>query len=255
MRRSRITLSIAALLGAVFFVSTAAEARRHSAPQRISYGPAVDVAAIPAYPFEAERTPRASRRTGNGASGVARTVRLSPDDRKPARNPSLADPMGDAGRTPDRAPEAGTVAGVVRSHKTGATARVSPSFAPVAQAVVDALEARGAVIRFMGGYRRGPCANYSLHPCGYAIDLCQTRRGVVDPRCNMPSRAAENEIARAHGAYSGGEWCNQDRGHIQKLATASKCGSNLYAAVGKFKAKKVASRHHRRQHYASLRRW
>lgn len=138
--------------------------------------------------------------------------------------------------------------GIVRSHKTGATARVSPRFAPIAQAVVDAMEAAGATIKFMGGYRPGPCSPASLHPCGLAIDLCQLARGVVDRRCNMPSRSAENAIARANGAFSGGEWCNQDRGHIQMLNTAGRCGQTLYSAVGKFKAAQHA--HHRHPHYA-----
>lgn len=129
--------------------------------------------------------------------------------------------------------------GIVRSAKTGATAHVAARFAAKAQAVIDDLEQHyGATIKFMGGYRPGPCASWSLHPCGLAIDLCQLGRGVVDPRCHMPSRAIEIEVARRHGAWSGGEWCNQDRGHIQAEETAARCGHNLYAAVSEFKAKR-----------------
>lgn len=129
--------------------------------------------------------------------------------------------------------------GIVISHKTGATARVAVSFAAKAQAVVDDLEQNhGAVIRFMGGYRRGRCASWSLHPCGLAIDLCQTARGRVDPRCHMPSRSVEIQVARAHSAYSGGVWCNQDRGHIQSRETAASCGQTLYSAVATFKSKR-----------------
>lgn len=141
--------------------------------------------------------------------------------------------------------------GIVRSRKTGATARVSPRFAPIAQAVVDDLENNhGASIRFMGGYRKGPCWSGGLHPCGLAIDLCQTARGVVDRRCNLPSRSVEALVAAAHGALSGGVWCNQDRGHIQLGQTAGACGSNLYASVGEFQARKRHARHHHRR-YAS----
>lgn len=124
--------------------------------------------------------------------------------------------------------------GVVRSHKTGAIARVSPKFAPKFQAYIDDLEAAGARIRFMGGYRKGPCWSGGLHPCGQALDVCQTRRGVVDPRCNLPGRAAIARIAESHGLFEGGQWCHSDYGHVQTRVTASRC-SNLYSAVAKFK--------------------
>lgn len=142
--------------------------------------------------------------------------------------------------------------GIVRSRKTGATARVSPRFAPIAQAIVDELERGGAAIRFMGGYRSGKCWAGGLHPCGLAIDLCQTARGVVDPRCKMPSRAVEARVAAAHGALSGGVWCNQDRGHVQLGQTAGACGRNLYAAVSSYQAK-VRRHHGKRVRYAARR--
>ncbi len=140
----------------------------------------------------------------------------------------------------ERRVEAPTIgSGNVVSHKTGATAHVAAKFAAIAQAVVDDLEQNyGAAIKFMGGFRRGHCSSSSLHPCGLAIDLCQTARGVVDPRCHIPSRAVEIKVAQAHGAFSGGVWCRQDRGHIQNQETAARCGSNLYAAVAKFKTER-----------------
>jgi len=128
----------------------------------------------------------------------------------------------------------------IRSHKTGATAQVSAKFAATAQAIIDDLENNyGAAIRFMGGYRKGHGSIRHMHPWGLALDLCQYARGVVDRRCHLPSPAIEAKVARAHGAQSGAEWCNGDRGHIQAQVTAAPCGSR-YAS---------AKRHHR--HYAS----
>ena len=45
---------------------------------------------------------------------------------------------------------------IVRRHKTGATAHVSPTYAPRFQSYIDDIEATGAKVEFMGGYRRGP---------------------------------------------------------------------------------------------------
>ena len=126
--------------------------------------------------------------------------------------------------------------GVVRSGKTGATARVSPSYAPAFQGYVNELETQGASIRFMGGYRHGRCASYSLHPCGKALDICQVSRGRVDARCHLPGRQAIAAIAERHGLFEGGRWCQSDYGHVQVGATAAACGPNSYAS---------ARRHHR----------
>lgn len=125
--------------------------------------------------------------------------------------------------------------GVVRSHKTGATARVSPQHSAKFQAYIDDLESGGAVIRFIGGYRRGHCWSGGLHPCGKALDVCQLSRGRVDARCNLPGRARLALIAAKHGLFEGGLWCHHDYGHAQVGVTAGACGSNLYAAVSKYK--------------------
>ena len=137
--------------------------------------------------------------------------------------------------------------GIVRSAKTGATAHVAARFAAVFQSYVDALEAAGATVRFMGGYRPGPCASWSEHPCGKALDVCQLARGVVDARCHLPGRATMIAIANRLGLQEGGEWCSSDRGHAQIDRTAARCGQNLYSAVAAFKAKHT--RHHH-IHYA-----
>jgi len=126
--------------------------------------------------------------------------------------------------------------GIVRSGKTGATASVSPRYAPAFQGYVNELESQGASIQFMGGYRHGRCASYSLHPCGKALDICQFARGRVDARCHLPGRRAIAAIAERHGLFEGGQWCQSDYGHVQVGTTAAACGPNSYAS---------ARRHHR----------
>src|SRR5262245_9422684 len=83
--------------------------------------------------------------------------------------------------------------GVVRSNKPGATARVGIAHVARFQAYIDDIEAHGGTVRFMGGMRRGKCWSGGMHPCGKALDVCQTGRGRVDPRCHLPSR---HELAR-----------------------------------------------------------
>ena len=104
----------------------------------------------------------------------------------------------------------GNGAGSVVSHKTGATARVSPQYAAKFQGYIDAIETAGGVVRFMGGIRRGKCWSGGMHPCGRALDVCQLGRGRVDPRCHLPSRHELGRIAAAHGLFEGGQWCHSD---------------------------------------------
>jgi hypothetical protein len=216
------------LTTSAFLISTAAQARPLAKPMGGNI-PVTQFCGLLVCPSDANGTPAA----------VAEPVRLRGKRLKGHAG-------GPTNRSASQRPPNGE-SGVVRSGKTGATARVSPRFQPIAQAVVDDLEARGATIRFMGGYRKGPCWPGGLHPCGLAIDLCQTARGIVDRRCNLPSRAVEASVAAAHGALSGGIWCHQDRGHIQLGQTAGACGGNLYAAVREYQAKRHAPgrRHHR----------
>lgn len=135
--------------------------------------------------------------------------------------------------------------GRVVSHKTGATANVSTKYAAQFQAYIDDLEASGAAVSFMGGYRRGVCSSRHLHSCngGEALDVCQLSRGRVDPRCRLPGRAEIAKIAERHGLFEGGRWCSSDYGHAQARISAGDCGRNLYAAVEKFKRQKRHTRH------------
>ena len=107
--------------------------------------------------------------------------------------------------------------------RAGATATVSPRYAGEFQAFINDLEAHGATIKFMGGYRAGVCGQANKHACGMALDVCQYARGVVDRRCNLPGRAEISRIARAHGLFSGGDWCSSDSGHVEAGGSVA-CG-------------------------------
>lgn len=120
--------------------------------------------------------------------------------------------------------------GIVTSHKTGAKARVGAHFAAMFQAYIDDLESNhGAIIRNMGGIRRGHCGSASLHPCGKALDVCQLSRGRVDSRCHLPDRQEIAKVAAAHGLFEGGRWCHSDYGHAQVGLTAADCGTTFAA--------------------------
>lgn len=211
MPRSTLAAIIAAVL--LIAISPAQAKPKHTRHQATAAQPRafVDVAAIPAY-GTAEVAPTVSRR---------------------------AHPMGRKHIAPSRGPFIASGGGIVRSAKTGATARVSPKYAALFQAYINDLESQGAVVYYMGGYRRGPCANYSLHPCGMALDVCQDRRDKVSGlrNCHLPSRSQLARTAASHGLFEGGQWCHGDMGHVQVGTTASACGRNLYAAVGEFQAK------------------
>jgi hypothetical protein len=143
-------------------------------------------------------------------------------------------PAPDASGNSDNAKDTATAvqkrlpAGVIMSRKTGARARVGVAYAARFQAYVDDLETNhGARVLFMGGIRPGRCSPSSEHPCGKALDVCQRRRGVVDPRCNLPGRVTLGRIAASHGLFEGGLWCNSDYGHAQIDVTAAACGDRI----------------------------
>ena len=121
----------------------------------------------------------------------------------------------------------GNTAGVVISARTGARAHVGIAYAARFQAYIDDLENNyGARVRFMTGIRSGRCSISSEHPCGKALDVCQLRRGVVDPHCNLPGRVVLGQIAASHGLFEGGLWCDSDYGHAQIGITAAACGDH-----------------------------
>lgn len=214
--RFMAALTFAVLTSVAVTSSVQAKHYKHYAkadpgPRAGRQGQQIDIAALPAYPTE---------QTNVG--------------------PQQPLPMGRKHIAPPASP---SVAGIVRSAKTGATAHVSPKYASQFQAYINDLEAQGASIYYMGGYRKGPCANYSLHPCGMALDVCQDRRDHVSglTNCHLPGRTQLARTAAAHGLFEGGQWCRGDMGHVQVGTTAAPCGKNLYAAVGEFQAR---SKHH-----------
>ena len=103
--------------------------------------------------------------------------------------PELKATIATAQHQPSALDANGNTAGIVISGKTGARARVGVAYAARFQAYIDDLETNhGARVLFMGGIRPGRCSISSEHPCGKALDVCQVRRGAVDPRCNLPGR-------------------------------------------------------------------
>lgn len=143
----------------------------------------------------------------------------------------------------------GNTAGLVISHKTGARARVGVAYASRFQSYIDDLESNhGARVLFMGGLRPGRCLPESQHPCGKALDVCQLSRGRVDPRCNLPGRAALAGIATAHGLFEGGRWCQSDYGHAQVGVTAAACGDSPIRIVGRTTRESPADESHREYH-------
>lgn len=238
----RITLAALAVTTIAF--SAPAEARHHRSAQ---FDPTFDAAAAPAYPMGRQaRAHHARSRAAARRAAAHRTVRHSQEGGEARPGPANGETTG---------------SGVVRSRKTGATARVSPQYFGLFQAYVDDLEAAGAVVRFMGGYRPGRCWSGGMHPCGKALDVCQYARGVVDRRCNLPDEPVMAKIAERNGLFEGGLWCHGDRGHAQVGVSAAPCGGNLYAAVERFKAGNAAAttgevilasarNRHKRRHYA-----
>jgi len=156
-----------------------------------------------------------------------------PQQAKPQQQPEPAQPIQQA-QGPQVQPQQPYVLdangnkGIVISHKTGARARVGVAYAARFQAYIDDLENNhGARVLFMNGIRPGRCSPASEHPCGKALDVCQRRRGVVDPRCNLPTRVALGRIATTHGLFEGGRWCNSDYGHAQVGVTAAACSERF----------------------------
>lgn len=134
--------------------------------------------------------------------------------------------------------------GLIRSKKTGATARVAAKYRGKFQAYINAIEAEGGAVHYMGGIRQGRCSiPVSKHPCGMALDVCQDSRGRVSgvKNCRLPKPARLAQIAARFGLIEGGVWCSSDYGHaeIRTSRQAEGCGRNLYAAMARFKQQRA----------------
>lgn len=184
---------------AALFIASPAEAHRsyRTAP---SVAPKIDVAAIPAYPIE------------QSTKGYRHTRQIGTRARKAVREASA--PIQAEQANPGPRP---LDSGVIRSEKTGATARVDSAYQAKFQALLDDFEAHGATVYYMGGRRPGHCSLGSQHPCGWAVDFCQDYRGHVSGArdCNLPRPAEFHALVRAHGLYDGSVWCSTDYGHVQ----------------------------------------
>lgn len=181
-----------------------------------------------------ESPPRAAGRAASDATKASRTTRHSGQSHKAHPEPSLA---------------VSAPSGIVRSGKTGATARVAARYAARFQAYIDDLEAHGARVYYMGGIRPGHCSEGSQHPCGKALDVCQDWRGHVSAArdCNLPGPVEMAAIARSHGLFEGGVWCrNPDYGHAQVDRTGSECVARGTSGHGTTKI--VSARRHHRHH-------
>lgn len=140
--------------------------------------------------------------------------------------PRTARHSGRSRKTHQRASLAVLGPGIVRSRKTGATARVAARYAARFQAYVDDLEAHGAEVFYMGGIRPGRCSAASQHPCGSALDVCQDWRGHVSGArdCHLPRPPEMAVIAARNGLEEGGQWCRSpDYGHAQVVKTGTIC--------------------------------
>jgi len=168
-----------------------------------------------------------------GAGFTEATIEVMKTTTFAATPTPVARPLGAGGNKLD---------GIVMSAKTGARARVGVAYAARFQAYIDDLEKNyGARVLFMGGIRPGRCAPESEHPCGKALDVCQMRRGVVDPRCNLPGRVVLGQIAAAHGLFEGGRWCHSDYGHAQIDVTAPACGDSPIYIVRQMKPRDIGA--------------
>jgi len=205
MTHSRIALAV--LAAATILTLTAPADARRATKAHAGAMPVFDVAAVPAYP-----TAEMPGHTGHAARGGATKASRTGD--RSAREAGASQEGSNGGSV------------VVRSAKTGATARVSPKWSRVFQAYVDDLEAHGAVIHYMGGIRPGRCSPASQHPCGSALDVCQDYRGHVSGArdCNLPGPVEMAAIAARHGLSEGSTWCGSpDYGHAQAIPTGTTC--------------------------------
>lgn len=134
--------------------------------------------------------------------------------------------------------------GIVRA-ASGATAHVASSATAAFQCVINALEAQGYPVKFMGGYANGGHIRHSLHYSGLALDVNQLARGVTRP--SMPSN--EISLANSCGLVSGAQWANNDSGHFQLGGYAGN-GRTHYASRRHYRH--YASRRHHNTRYAYM---
>jgi hypothetical protein len=118
--------------------------------------------------------------------------------------------------------------------RSGATACVAYAAASAMQGFVNALEATGYRIDFMGGWRsHGSCRRCDMHPRGLAIDINQIGRNRVTRRFPPGVTALAERYGLLHGAI----WPHADTGHFELLSASP----SRYARGEKFGAYALAS--------------
>ena len=240
MSYARITL--AALAVATIAFSAPAEARHHPASQH--NGRMIDAAAAPAYPItHYARTANAPRQPRHRRVAAERRHHRPHE----ASHATSRRSYGESGMA------------TVRS-ANGGVAHVAALAVAKFQALIDRLEAEGAKVFYMGGWRPGRCSLGRQHPCGWALDVCQDYRGHVSGAkdCNLPKPAEFHQIVRSLGLYDGSVWCNGDYGHVQlkdsggcNVAAHGSWGSGtvrLATMTGEMRTVSARRHHHRRQY-------
>lgn len=191
-------------------------------------------------------------------SRTKRTHHAAAPAKKVAEAPAEKKPEASGGKPPTEK----TGWETIKSKATGAHTRVAAKYADRFQAYIDALEADGAKIYYLGGERPGEACNPPRHKhgCGWALDVCQDwRDGVNHARdCNLPTRARMIQLARDAHLLEGGSWCNPDRGHVEVITPGSATGcfdpfGRLAAKREKADALKVVQLAARRVHLADAR--
>lgn len=231
------TLRIAATTFAVLLLSGIAEAKRNRAPRDVitcgQHGCSDWFKSAPgAAPHDAEAH---GRRHSPRRPRTARGKNSSPPRAMQIDKPQEYAVVGPNGQLEKRESHEAK-RGIIRSAKTGATARVSPKHAAAFQSYINDLEAMGAKIYYMGGYRNGRCSAGSQHPCGSALDVCQDSRGRVSGArdCHLPGPAAMAAAAARRGLHEGSVWCRRpDYGHVQAIKTGSTCSARGWVGDGK----------------------
>lgn len=158
--------------------------------------------------------------------------------------PNVVNPPAPAPGTPPTPTGRSAITGeqlVTISTASGKRVTVSAAAANDFKGFLDALEAKGAPIGYVGGYGVRKIAGtnaWSEHSKGQAIDMGSMRgRDQIDPalRAWINSHPAEwRELLARYHMRSGGDWRNPDLGHVEwkaSEAASSAAGAAVSAAM------------------------
>ena len=74
------------------------------------------------------------------------------------------------------------------------------------------------------------------------VALGRSRRGVVDPRCNLPGRVVPGQMPPRTVSLKAGAWCHSDYGHAQIDVTAPSCGDSPVYIVRQMQSRVLVAR-------------